>query len=106
MLTGSARRFAEAAALVKAAETEAAAITEELDDAGAGGAAPGASARAGPARARPRPSAGRPGRMKELEDRQKSRATRTKRDVLDRALVDLSGFYRDVLVIAMGAGSR
>ena len=37
------------------------------------------------------------GAQKELEDRQKSRATRTQRDQLDRALIDLLGFYRDVL---------
>ena len=37
---------------------------------------------------------------RELERRQKSRATRTERDVLDRALVDLAGFYRDVVVAA------
>jgi DNA polymerase-3 subunit delta' len=48
---------------------------------------------------------GTTGVVRELERRQKSRATRTERDVLDRALVDLSGFYRDVLVTAMGAGS-
>lgn len=36
--------------------------------------------------------------VKQLEKRQKSRATRTQRDTLDLALVDLAGFYRDVLV--------
>jgi DNA polymerase III subunit delta' len=41
--------------------------------------------------------------LKELEDRQKVRATRAKRDALDRALVDLAGFYRDVLVRRSGA---
>ena len=41
--------------------------------------------------------------MKELEGRQKSRATRTQRDALDRALTDLAGFYRDVLVVQLGA---
>jgi DNA polymerase III subunit delta' len=43
------------------------------------------------------------GAEKELEDRQKSRRTRTERDQLDRALVDLLGFYRDVLAIQLGA---
>ena len=38
-----------------------------------------------------------------MERRQKSRATRTERDVLDRALVDLSGFYRDVLARSLGS---
>jgi DNA polymerase-3 subunit delta' len=41
--------------------------------------------------------------MKELEDRQKSRATRLKRDALDRALLDLAAFYRDVLAVQVGA---
>ena len=38
-----------------------------------------------------------------MERRQKSRATRTQRDVLDRALVDLSGFYRDVIARSLGS---
>ena len=46
---------------------------------------------------------GSAGVVKELEKRQKSRATRTERDVLDRALVDLSGFYRDVIAVGLGA---
>ncbi|WP_019813776.1 DNA polymerase III subunit delta' [Saccharomonospora saliphila] len=41
--------------------------------------------------------------VKQLERKQKSRATRTRRDTLDLALVDLAGFYRDVLVTASGA---
>jgi DNA polymerase III subunit delta' len=49
---------------------------------------------AAPARALRRP----PAAERELEKRQKSRNTRTQRDALDRALVDLAGFYRDVLV--------
>ena len=44
--------------------------------------------------------------VKALEKRQKSRATRTQRDTLDLALVDLAGFYRDVLVAASGAPAR
>ena len=45
------------------------------------------------------------GARKELEKRQKSRGTRTSRDALDRALVDLASFYRDVLVVQLGSGS-
>jgi DNA polymerase-3 subunit delta' len=46
------------------------------------------------------------GQLKELEKRQKSRATRLGRDSLDRALVDMAALYRDALVIAaVGAGS-
>jgi DNA polymerase III subunit delta' len=53
--------------------------------------------RAAPARA-PRAAA-----EKELERRQKSRQTRTQRDAIDRALVDLAGFFRDALVAGSGA---
>lgn len=41
--------------------------------------------------------AGSAGILKELETKQKRRATRTQRDALDRALVDIAAFYRDVL---------
>ncbi|MGY1710112.1 DNA polymerase III subunit delta' [Geodermatophilus sp. SYSU D00758] len=41
------------------------------------------------------------GQLKELEKRQKSRATRLGRDSLDRALVDLAALYRDALVLAV-----
>ncbi len=40
---------------------------------------------------------GTAGAMKELEDKQKRRSTRTQRDSLDLALTDLTTFYRDVL---------
>ena len=43
------------------------------------------------------------GALKDLEDRQKSRATRVKRDTLDQALLDLAVFYRDVLMLQLGA---
>ncbi|SHG09388.1 DNA polymerase-3 subunit delta' [Jatrophihabitans endophyticus] len=48
---------------------------------------------------------GSAGVLKELERRQKSRATRTQRDALDRALVDLAAFYRDVLLVLWGSGT-
>ena len=48
---------------------------------------------------------GSAGAIKELEKRQKSRGTRTSRDALDRALVDLAAFYRDVLVVQLGTGT-
>ncbi len=41
---------------------------------------------------------------RDLEARQKSRRTRTVRDQLDRALVDLLGLLRDVLTVQVGAG--
>ena len=40
---------------------------------------------------------------RELEKRQKSRTTRNQRDALDRAIIDLAGFFRDVLVSGSGA---
>lgn len=45
------------------------------------------------------------GALKELEKRQKSRGTRTQRDALDRALLDLAAFYRDVLAVQLAAGA-
>jgi DNA polymerase-3 subunit delta' len=41
--------------------------------------------------------------LKDLTKRQKTRSTRTVRDQVDRALLDLLGLYRDVLVISMDA---
>jgi DNA polymerase-3 subunit delta' len=102
-LTGPGPAFAAAAALVKAAETEAAAITEELDTPerealrrafGEGSTGKGVA----------KAIRGSAGAMRDLEDRQKSRATRLKRDALDRALLDLAAFYRDVLAVQLGAG--
>src|SRR5512140_1787927 len=101
-LTGPGPAFAAAAALVKAAETEAAAITEELDTPerealrrafGEGSTGKGVA----------KAIRGSAGAMRDLEDRQKSRATRLKRDALDRALLDLAAFYRDVLAVQVGA---
>ncbi|MEU7989590.1 DNA polymerase III subunit delta' [Streptosporangium canum] len=43
------------------------------------------------------------GAIKDLEKLQKSRATRTQRDVIDAALLDLVAFYRDVLAMQFGA---
>jgi DNA polymerase-3 subunit delta' len=101
-VTGLAEAFAAAAALVKAAEEEAAATTEELD----------APEREALKRAFGEGSTGKgvatavrgaAGALKELDERQKSRATRIKRDALDLALLDLAAFYRDVLAVQMGA---
>ncbi|MEU2625433.1 DNA polymerase III subunit delta' C-terminal domain-containing protein, partial [Kitasatospora sp. NPDC007106] len=46
---------------------------------------------------------GMAGAVKELEKRQKSRATRTRRETLNTALLDLLGFYRDVLALQFGS---
>jgi len=94
--------FTEAAELIATATGEARSVSERRDGAeleelktalGAGGTGKGA---VGAAR-------GTAGVVKDLERRQRSRKTRTERDVLDRALVDLSGFYRDVIARGLGA---
>jgi len=101
-LTSLAACLAAADHLVGAAEAEAAVITVERDAGeaealqtalGAGGTGKGAAAA----------SRGATAAVRELERRQRSRATRTQRDALDRALVDLAAFYRDVLLRQAGA---
>ncbi|MBA3489436.1 MAG: DNA polymerase III subunit delta' [Longispora sp.] len=101
-LTGVSAAFDAAATLIAATEEEAAAAVvdvsarekSEMETAlGAGGTGKGAAAAA----------RGTAGILKDLERRQKSRATRAKRDALDRALVDLAGLYRDILVWTVGA---
>lgn len=47
--------------------------------------------------------AGSAGALKELAERQKRRAKRIQRDAIDRALVDLTAFYRDVLMLQVDA---
>ncbi|MGE5290208.1 MAG: DNA polymerase III subunit delta' [Micromonosporaceae bacterium] len=93
---------AAAARLVQAADAEAAAVTSALDEPeqaelrrafGEGSSGKGVA----------KAMRGAAGALKELTDRQKSRATRLKRDALDRALLDLAGFYRDVLAVQFGA---
>ena len=101
-LRGPADVFGRADDLVNAAETEATTLSETKDVAerealetamGAGGTGKGTAAA----------TRGAKGAMKDLERRQKSRATRTQRDALDLALIDLAGFYRDVLVTSFGS---
>jgi len=41
--------------------------------------------------------------VRQLEDQQKKRATRVQRDALDRAMLDLLAFYRDVLAVQLGS---
>jgi DNA polymerase-3 subunit delta' len=91
-----------AAALVRTAEDEAKAVTEDLDEPerdalrqafGEGSTGKGVA----------KAMRGMAGAMKDLEDRQKSRATRVKRDTLDGALLDLAVFYRDILMLQLGA---
>jgi len=98
------RAFAAAEELVATAEAEAKALnagrdeaeTEELRTAmGSGGTGKGT---AGALR-------GAAGAIKDLERRQKSRQTRSSRDALDRALIDLATYFRDALLVATGAGA-
>ncbi len=103
-LTGVAECIAAAERLVKTAEEEAAAATATLNEAETaelrklyGEGSTGKGLGRGLVR-------GGAGALKELEDRQKSRATRIKRDTLDAALLELAGFYRDVLAMQLGAG--
>ncbi len=101
-LRGFSDVFARADDLVRAAEAEASTLSETRDTVerealetamGAGGTGKGTASA----------TRGAKGAMKELEKRQKSRATRTQRDSLDLALIDLAGFYRDVLVTSVGS---
>ncbi len=96
--------FTAAGGLVKLAETEAVTANEQRDEAereelktamGAGGTGKGTA----------QATKGANAALKELEKRQKSRATRSQRDALDLALVDLAGFYRDVLITKTGSGA-
>jgi len=91
-----------AAALVRTAEEEAKAVTEGLDEPerdslrrafGEGSSGKGVA----------KAMRGMAGALKDLEDRQKSRATRVKRDTLDQALLELALFYRDILMAQLGA---
>nr|BFE84691.1 DNA polymerase III subunit delta' [Planobispora longispora] len=102
-LTGVGECVAAAERLVKTAEEEAVAVTSVLNEAETtelrkvyGEGSTGKGLNKGLVR-------GGAGALKELEERQKSRATRTKRDVIDAALLDLVAFYRDVLAVQFGA---
>ncbi|MDP9241179.1 MAG: DNA polymerase III subunit delta' [Actinomycetota bacterium] len=101
-LTGLGACYDAAEELIAAVEEEADALTKPLDATetdtlkralGAGGTGKGAAAAI----------RGTAGQLKELERVQRSRRTRAQRDALDRALVDLAAFYRDVLAVLMGA---
>jgi DNA polymerase III subunit delta' len=94
--------LAAAASLVKTAEDEAKSVTEQLDEPerealrkafGEGSTGKGVA----------KAMRGMAGALKDLEDRQKSRATRVKRDTLDGALLELAAFYRDVLMVQYDA---
>lgn len=101
-LRGLGDAFTLADELVRTAKAEAVDLSETRDAAerdelavamGAGGVGKGVAAAARGAKAAER----------ELEKRQRSRNTRNQRDAIDRTLVDLAGFFRDVLVAGSGA---
>jgi DNA polymerase III subunit delta' len=99
-LTGLSACLQAADTLVKTAAEEAATATADLD----------ARERKdleealgfGTKGARPRQAAAA---MKDLEDQQKARAKRLQRDAIDRALTELTGFYRDLLSVQTRAGA-
>ncbi|MFE6835216.1 DNA polymerase III subunit delta' [Streptomyces sp. NPDC057705] len=86
--------------LVDAAAEDAKQVAEEVDTKETEELRAALGAGAGAGGRMPRGTAGV---MKELEDRQKRRRTRTQRDTLDLALTDLTGFYRDVLALQLGS---
>ncbi|MFD3550542.1 DNA polymerase III subunit delta' [Streptomyces goshikiensis] len=86
--------------LIDAASEDAKQVAEEVDTKETEELRAALGAAAGTGGRMPRGTAGV---MKELEDRQKRRRTRTQRDTLDLALTDLTGFYRDVLALQLGS---
>lgn len=97
------RAYAAAEELVAAAEAEAKALTADRDESeaeelitalGGGGTGKGTTSA----------MRGATGAIRDLERRQKSRLTRSSRDALDRALIDLANYFRDALLVATGAG--
>ncbi|MEU9019822.1 DNA polymerase III subunit delta' [Actinomadura sp. NPDC048394] len=99
-LTGVSPAVAAAEVLVKAAEAERDAQTVELNETETS-----ALRKALGESEKGRMPRGTAGALKELEGRQKSRATRVMRDALDRTLLDLASYYRDVLTLQLGAGA-
>ncbi|ACZ00071.1 MULTISPECIES: DNA polymerase III subunit delta' [Thermomonospora] len=97
-LNGLAQAVNAAAALVAAAEADAKAIAEELNETETA-----QMRRALGENDKGRMPRGTAGVLKELEKRQKSRASRVERDALDRALLDLAFYYRDVLALQLGS---
>ncbi len=83
-----------------------AAATSDADEQSAAASAEDASAmkRALGVGAGSRQPSGSAAALKDLEGEHKKLATRRKRDVIDRALIDLASFYRDVLAEQAGAG--
>jgi DNA polymerase-3 subunit delta' len=100
-LTSVGPAVSAAEALVAAAKAEAKAQTEELNESETS-----ALRQALGESAKGRMPRGTAGALKDLEARQKSRATRLERDAHDRTLLDLASYYRDVLTLQLGAGTE
>ncbi|SFO15171.1 DNA polymerase III subunit delta' [Actinomadura madurae] len=100
-LTGVSPAVAAAETLVKAAEAERDAQTAELNETETS-----ALRKALGESEKGRMPRGTAGALKDLEARQKSRATRVLRDALDRTLLDLASYYRDLLTLQLGAGGE
>ncbi|MDQ1672585.1 MAG: polymerase subunit delta [Frankiaceae bacterium] len=103
-LTTVASCLAAAADLVEAAEEEAGGLTHDRDvteTAELQATLQGAGARRASVQVR-----GAAGALKDLEKRQRSRGRRSVLDALDRALVDLAAWYRDVLAQQLGVHDR
>ncbi|MGH3356807.1 MAG: DNA polymerase III subunit delta' [Nocardioidaceae bacterium] len=98
-LTGLGACMTAAANLVEQAAEEAAPIASRLD--GAERAELEQALGMGTRGAKPK---GAQGAIRELEDQHKARGKRLQRDSLDRSLVDLMSFYRDVLVVQTDGG--
>jgi DNA polymerase III subunit delta' len=97
------RALKAAQSLVDAAAAEAKAVSEKLDAKETDELKVALGYGQGKGSGSARGVAGSAGLLKELDTKQKRRATRTQRDALDRALVDIAAFYRDVLAYQFGA---
>lgn len=94
--------------LVAACSLEAAGATKDLDarEQSALGDALGVGTQgSGPGRSAARPRQAQAA-LKDLEDQQKARAKRLQRDALDRALTELTAYYRDVLSVQLETGAE
>ncbi|MDO5683687.1 MAG: DNA polymerase III subunit delta' [Propionibacteriaceae bacterium] len=100
-LTGLGPCLTAAANLVESCSAEAAAATAELDRVER--AELEEALGFGTKGARPRQAATA---LKALEDQQKARAKRLQRDAIDRALTELTTYFRDVLSLQTGSGAR
>lgn len=98
------RALKAAQSLVDAAAAEAKAVSEALDAKETEELKVALGYGQGKGSGSARGVSGSAGILKDLETKQKRRATRTQRDALDRALIDIAAFYRDVLALQFDPG--